>query len=197
MKVVLQKKWMLYLTAILMLAYFMVHHVTQRVDVYGVSMEPNYLEGDILLADKLCLKYSEIQRFDAVVFQYRYRDDQFYIKRVIGLPGETVQIMDGKIYINGMLLNDPFAAEPIEKPRRAAEPVVLGEDEYFLLGDNRNDSSDSRDSDIGNVSADQIIGKTGLRIWRGGRETQNDDKPIMETRNDLQELMTEDGKRYR
>ena len=196
MKVVLQKKWMLYLTAVVMLAYFMVHHVTQRVDVYGVSMEPNYMEGDILLADKLCLKYSKIQRFDAVVFQYRYRDDQFYIKRVIGLPGETVQIKDGNIYIDGGLLDDPYATEPIEKPKRAAEPVVLGEDEYFLLGDNRNDSSDSRDSDIGNVSAGQIIGKTGLRIWCGDRETKNDDEPVVKIVTEQQKQRTEDGKRY-
>lgn len=77
--------------------------------------------------------------------------------------------MDGQVYIDGALLDDIYATEPIEKPRRAAEPVVLGEDEYFLLGDNRNDSSDSRDSDIGNVSASQIIGKAGVRIWRGER----------------------------
>ncbi|MBS5066035.1 MAG: signal peptidase I [Hungatella hathewayi] len=169
MKVLLQKRRLLYLAAVMMLSYVMVHHVVQRVDVYGVSMEPNYVEGDIILANKVCLYFSEIERFDAVVFQYEYQDDEFYIKRVIGLPGETVQIVDGQVYIDGALLDDIYATEPIEKPRRAAEPVVLGEDEYFLLGDNRNDSSDSRDSDIGNVSASQIIGKAGVRIWRGER----------------------------
>lgn len=169
MKVLLQKRRLLYLAAVMMLSYVMVHHVVQRVDVYGVSMYPNYVEGDIILADKVCLYFSEIERFDAVVFQYEYQDDEFYIKRVIGLPGETVQIVDGQVYIDGALLDDIYAKEPIEKPRRAAEPVVLGEDEYFLLGDNRNDSSDSRDSDIGNVSASQIIGKAGVRIWRGER----------------------------
>lgn len=163
----LQKKQLWYLLLVLLFAYVMVHDVVQRVDVYGASMEPTYMEGDILLADKLCLKFTEIERFDEVVFQYQYRKNQFYIKRVIGLPGETVQIVDGRVTINGVVLEDDYGTELMENPRRAANPVVLGVDEYFLLGDNRNDSSDSRDSDIGNVSAGQIIGKAGIRICRG------------------------------
>lgn len=165
MNVLLEKRWLLHLLAILLLSWLMVHFVVQRVDVYGVSMEPDYREGDIILVDKVSYRFQEIRRFDAVVFAYRYRDNQFYIKRVIGLPGETVQIVDGVVYIDGEPLDDPYGLEPIEKPRRGEEPVVLGEGEYFLLGDNRNDSSDSRDSDIGNVSEDEIIGKAGLRLW--------------------------------
>lgn len=169
MKGLLQKKQILYLLGILLCACLMVRYVVQRVDVYGASMEPAYMEGDVILADKICLSFTEIERFDAVVFQYQYRKDQFYIKRVIGLPGEKVQIIDGQVYIDEVRLDDIYGTELIENPRRAAEPVLLGDDEYFLLGDNRNDSSDSRDSDIGNVSIDQIIGKAGIRIWRGKR----------------------------
>lgn len=169
MKGLLQKKQILYLFGILLCAWLMVRYVVQRVDVYGASIEPAYMEGDVILADKICLSFTEIERFDAVVFQYQYRKDQFYIKRVIGLPGEKVQIIDGQVYIDEVRLDDVYGTELIENPRRAAEPVLLGDDEYFLLGDNRNDSSDSRDSDIGNVSIDQIIGKAGIRIWRGKR----------------------------
>lgn len=164
-----RRKWLWYLAVLLLCGYVMIHHVTQRVDVFGVSMEPEFVEGDVLLVNKLCRKFTEIERFDVVVFQYEYRDNEYYIKRVIGLPGETVQIVDGKVYIDGERLDDKYGTEPIEKPRRAAEPVTLGEDEYFLLGDNRNDSSDSRDSDIGNVSGDQIIAKAGIKIRCGDK----------------------------
>ena len=162
-----RRKLLWYLSALLLLGYMMVHHVIQRVDVYGVSMEPEFVEGDVLFVNKLCRNFTEIERFDAVVFQYEYRDHEYYIKRVIGLPGETVQIVDGKVYIDGELLEDEYGTELIEKPRRAAEPITLGEDEYFLLGDNRNDSSDSRDSDIGNVSDDQNNGTAGMKVWCG------------------------------
>lgn len=168
MKISIQKSLILYVLAVIICAYIMVQEVIQRVDIYGVSMEPGYREGDVILANKLYLKFKKIRRFDVIVFRYKYRDDQYYIKRVIGLPGETVQIADGAVYIDGHLLEDAYAAEPIEKPRRASELVTLGEDEYFVLGDNRNDSSDSRDSDIGNVSAGQIIGTAGIHIWRTG-----------------------------
>ena len=76
-----------------------------------------------------------------------------------------VQIKEGIVYINGERLEDPYGKEVIINPKRASEPVVLGEDEYFVLGDNRNNSSDSRDLDVGNVKKDQIIGKILIRIW--------------------------------
>lgn len=146
-------------------AYLLVRYVVQRVDVYGDSMSPVLEAGDVLLVEKLTPGSREPERFDLVVFRYQYRDNLYYIKRIVGLPGETVQIADGKLLIDGSVLEEDFGTEPIEKGKRAEEPVVLGEDEYFVLGDNRNHSSDSRDSDIGNLSKDQIIGRAVVRIW--------------------------------
>lgn len=145
--------------------YLLVTYVVQRVDVYGDSMEPVLSAGDVLLVDKLTPRFAELERFDLVVFRYRYRENQYYIKRIIGLPGETVQIVDGKVVIDGAVLEGDFGLEPMEKAKRAEEPVVLGDGEYFVLGDNRNHSSDSRDSDIGNLTKDEIVGKAVFRPW--------------------------------
>ena len=99
------------------------------------------------------------------MFEYPHDKDTHYIKRVIGLPGETVQIVDGKIYINGEVLDENYGYETMRDAKRAAEPVTLGEDEYFVLGDNRNDSSDSRSDLVGNVKKSQIVGKAFVRIY--------------------------------
>lgn len=155
-------KWLLILAVS---AYLLVAFVVQRADVYGDSMEPVLTEGDVVLVDKLAPKLNRLDRFDMVVFRYRYRENRYYIKRIIALPGETVQISDGKILIDGEVLEEAYGTEPIEKVKRAEEPIVLGEDEYFVLGDNRNHSSDSRDSDIGNLAKDEIIGRAAVRIW--------------------------------
>lgn len=155
-------KWLLILAVS---AYLLVTFVVQRADVYGNSMEPVLTEGDVVLVDKLAPRLGRLDRFDMVVFRYRYRENRYYIKRIIALPGETVQISNGKILINGEVLEEPYGIERIEKAKRAEGPVVLGEDEYFVLGDNRNHSSDSRDSDIGNLARDEIIGRVMIRIW--------------------------------
>lgn len=165
----MKKRFTDYFLKILLLigfiGYMLVTSVVQRVDVHGDSMEPVLSHGDVLLVDKLMLKFSEPGRFDLVVFEYRYRNNQYYIKRIIGLPGETVQIVDGRVLIDGVVLEDGYGTELIEKAKRAEEPILLGEDEYFVLGDNRNHSSDSRDSDIGNLTRDRIIGRAVFRIW--------------------------------
>ena len=89
----------------------------------------------------------------------------YYIKRIIGLPGETVQIVDGYIYINGKQLDEHYGNEIIEEAGMAAEPVTLGEDEYFVMGDNRNNSQDSRVSDVGAIHRDELMGRAWIRIW--------------------------------
>lgn len=164
------RKLFRYLLLILLLGFGTVRFVVQRIDVHGDSMEPVYSHGDILLVDKLSLRFSELKRFETVVIQYKYGKNQYYIKRIVGLPGETVQIIDGRVWINGTMLEDPYGKELMKNPRRGKRPVVLGANEYFVLGDNRNDSSDSRDSDIGNVSKSQIVGRTAVRVWKAKRE---------------------------
>ena len=122
-------------------------------------MEPVLKDGQTVLVDKLAYRLGEPERFDVIVFRDRREEGRYYMKRIVGLPGETVQIADGRVTIDGVLLEEPSEREEIRDARRASEPVVLGQAEYFVLGDNRNGSSDSRDSDIGNVSAEQIIGR--------------------------------------
>lgn len=131
----------------------------EKARVYGHSMEPALKDDQTVLVDKLAYRLGEPERFDVIVFRDRREEGRYYMKRIVGLPGETVQIADGRVTIDGVLLEEPSEREEIRDARRASEPVVLGQAEYFVLGDNRNGSSDSRDSDIGNVSAEQIIGR--------------------------------------
>lgn len=127
-------------------------------------MAPVLLDGDSVFTNKLGFLFERPKRYDLIVFEYQYRKKQHYVKRVIGLPGETVQILEGNILIDGKVLEDDCVPGLIDSPRRAQVPVKLGQDEYFVLGDNRNESADSRDSDIANIKYDQIIGKAVMRI---------------------------------
>lgn len=130
--------------------------------VEGISMENTLYDKDSLLIDKLTYQFSNPKRFDIVVFPYEY--DVFYIKRVIGLPGETIQIKKGSIYIDGKKLKENYGKEKIKDAGIASEPLTLGENEYFVLGDNRNYSLDSREITIGAIPQKKIIGKAFVRI---------------------------------
>lgn len=156
---------LLYVALIYICCLLLVCYVGQRSVVEGSSMYPTLEDGDNLLIDKISYRFQEPERFDIIVFRYPHAQDTYYIKRIIGLPGETVLIQDGQIYINGELLEDPYGAEPMENPGRAYRQITLGPGEYFVLGDNRNVSSDSRDSSVGNVTTEQIVGKVFLRIY--------------------------------
>ena len=95
----------------------------------------------------------------------QHAENTYYIKRIIGLPGETVQVIDGYMYINGKKLDEHYGAEVMEDPGIAAEPIKLGDDEYFVLGDNRNHSSDSRVASVGVLTRDMLIGRAWVRIY--------------------------------
>ena len=158
----------LYFALVAGITFLIIHFVGQRTVVNGVSMQPMLSDGDNLIVDKLSYRFHDPERFDIIVFPFQFQDNTYYIKRIIGLPGETVQIMDdGSIYINGEKLEENYGMEVI-KPEtigRAAEPIELGDDEYFVMGDNRNNSSDSRTDMVGNIKRENIIGKAWLRIW--------------------------------
>lgn len=156
----------LYILFVLCAVYLVIHFVGQRTQVQGSSMEPKLSSEDNLIVDKISYRFHDPERFDIVVFPFRYEDNVFYIKRVIGLPGETVRIdEEGNILINGEILEEDYGKEVIANPGRAYEEITLAEDEYFLMGDNRNNSTDSRDPSVGNVTRDEIIGRAWLRIW--------------------------------
>lgn len=158
----------LYLLVVLLATYLLIVYVIQRTAVNGESMEPTLHDGDNLFVDKITYQFNDPERFDVIVFPFQYQEDTYYIKRIIGLPGETVQIdTNGTIYIDGEVLLENYGKEVIsaDKIGLAAEPIILGEDEYFVLGDNRNDSFDSRYAQVGNIQRDDIIGRAWLRIW--------------------------------
>jgi len=156
----------LYLLLVLCISYLCITFVGQRTEVQGSSMETTLSNGDQLIVDKLSYRFQDPQRFDIIVFPYRYEKDVYYIKRIIGLPGETIQIdLDGDIYIDGEILEESYGREVIRDPGRAIEPIVLGEDEYFVLGDNRNNSSDSRVEAVSNIHRNEIIGRAFIRIY--------------------------------
>lgn len=156
----------IYLLLVLCAAYLIVTYVGQRTQVSGGSMESTLSNEDHLLVDKLSYRFSAPERFDIIVFPFQYDKETYYIKRIIGMPGETVRIdEEGNIYIDEELLEEDYGREVIENPGRAVEPITLGDDEYFVMGDNRNNSSDSRDPSVGNIHRDDIIGRAFIRIW--------------------------------
>jgi len=158
--------WILYILIIIGLTYLIITFVGQRTRVSGSSMETTLSDGDNLIVDKLSYRFSEPKRFDIIVFPYQHEENTFYIKRIIGLPGETVQVVDGYTYVNGeRLSSDVYGAAVMESPGIAAEPIELGDDEYFVLGDNRNHSSDSRDPSVGVLKREYLIGKAWVRIY--------------------------------
>ena len=156
----------IYLLLVFCAAYLIVTYVGQRTQVSGSSMETTLSDGDHLIVDKISYRFEDPERFDIIVFPYQYDTDTYYIKRIIGMPGETVQIDDsGNIYVDGELLEEAYGREVIQNPGRANDPILLGDDEYFVMGDNRNNSSDSRDPSVGNIHRKDIIGRAFIRIW--------------------------------
>lgn len=158
--------WIFYIIVILVLTYVIITYVGQRTSVSGSSMETTLSDGDQLLVDKLSYRFQDPKRFDIIVFPYQYEENVYYIKRIIGLPGETVQVKDGYVYINGEKLeSDIYGKEVMQSAGIAAEPITLGDDEYFVLGDNRNNSSDSRDPSVGILKRKDLLGRAWVRIY--------------------------------
>lgn len=157
--------WILYLAGVMVFTYLLITFVGQRTTVSGDSMYPTLHDGDNLIIDKISYEFVDPERYDIIVFPYQYETGKYYIKRIIGLPGETVLIQDGEVYIDGELLGEIYGYEIMNSSGIAAEEIVLGEDEYFVLGDNRNNSSDSRDPSVGVICGEDIVGKAFVRIW--------------------------------
>lgn len=155
----------LYCVVILGIMFFVIKYVGQRTVVVGDSMETTLHDGDNLITDKLTYRFSDPKRYDIVVFPFKDNPSQLLIKRIIGMPGETVQIIDGKVYINNAELDEHYGNEVMRSAGLASEPITLGEDEYFVLGDNRNNSQDSRFESVGNIHRSDFVGRAWVRLW--------------------------------
>ncbi len=160
---------LLYIVGVCVVVFLVLHFVGQRTVVNGHSMDPTLANGQNLIMDKLSYRFHDPERYDIVIFPgpEEFGKHPYYIKRVIGLPGETVQIKEGKVYINGkQLKSDTYGiTDYIDYPGIAEEPLKLADDEYFCLGDNRPVSEDSRYEEVGPVHRSDFVGKVWIRIW--------------------------------
>ena len=128
------------------------------------SMEATIMPGDRIIRKRLSYPFSDPQRLDVIIFRYPDDESQLFIKRIIGLPGETVEIIDGRIYIDGS--DEPLEDVETKEPTAGTfGPYKVPEDSYFVMGDNRNNSLDSRFWTNTFVSRDEILGKAVFRYW--------------------------------
>ncbi|WP_238483647.1 signal peptidase I [Anaerosporobacter faecicola] len=160
------KELIIYICIFMVLWKVVPAYVMQKTIVDGTSMLNTLHDEEQLLVEKLTYHFTDPNRFDIVILTPYGKDvDEHLVKRVIGLPGETIQIKEGGIFINGEKLEESYGREPIADGGIASQPLTLAEDEYFVMGDNRNGSSDSREDYIGPIKRDLIEGKAILRIW--------------------------------
>lgn len=157
---------LIYILILLFCIYIVPKYIVQRTIVDGRSMTSTLQDEDNLIVNKMAYYFSDPDRYDIVVLypKGRANKDVYYVKRVIGLPGDTIQIIDSDVYINGEVIEDSHRKEPvINDAGIASSPITLGKDEYFVMGDNRNGSTDSRD--FGPVNRKNIDGHVVLRIY--------------------------------
>lgn len=152
--------WLLLIVLTITASYLITTNIFVKTAVAGVSMEPTLMEGQVVIVNKIEYYLKSPKRNDVIVYKQSNREHSYYeIKRVIGLPGETVKIKNGIIYINDEALKEKVKTETIENAGLAEEGIKLDDNEYFVLGDNRNDSEDSRFASVGNVLKNEILGK--------------------------------------
>lgn len=157
--------WAGQIAAVIFLAYFIVYYCVEKTNVIGNSMEDTLTANQPIIVNKIIYRVSDPKRFDVIVFKKSGNEHSFYnIKRIIGLPGETILIKDDKIHINGQIIEDIIQAEPMINYGLAVEELILEDNEYFVLGDNRNNSEDSRFASMENITREDIIGKAAIRL---------------------------------
>lgn len=158
--------WIVEILLVLGAAWYISFYMLEKTSVIGDSMSPTLMEGDKILINRFSYRFRAPERFDVIVYKQSNKEHSYYeVKRVIGLPGDTVKISEaGLVSVNGRQLSEPVVVEPMNNSGLAEEGVSLDEGEYFVLGDNRNQSEDSRFANVGNIIADDIIGKAWIRL---------------------------------
>ncbi len=153
-------KWTIKIAVICVLAFAYVWYFGQKVSTVGDSMNPVLSNGDVVLVNRILYNATVPKRGDIIVFKPRgNQNSHYYIKRIVGLPDETVEIVDNSVFINGEKLTEDYDTTEISDAGTAFDEIKLGPDEYFVLGDNRQNSEDSRDANVGNVKRSYIYGK--------------------------------------
>ena len=152
--------WVLQIGAVIFMAYVCVSCFGVRSNVVGQAMADTLNNGDQVLINKFVYMVSSPKSGDVIVFLPNGNEkSHYYVRRVIGVPGDKVQIKDGAVYINGTLYDEKIEVAAMEEAGIAEEEITLGNNEYFVLGDNRNNSEDSRYANIGNIKAEYIVGQ--------------------------------------
>ena len=162
--------WLVLVAGAIVGGWAVTKYCVEKTKMVGKSMEGALNDGDSILINMLSYNDEDIpERFDVIVFEKNGKEHSYYgIRRVIGLPGETVQIKNGFVYINGERLEEPINVEPMVVAGLAENEIKLDSDEFFVLGDNRNNSEDSRFTSMGNVLKEEIIGRAWLRLNQFG-----------------------------
>jgi signal peptidase I len=154
--------WLFQIALVCFAAFVLVWYFGQRVSVIGDSMNPGLKNGDITLVNRLVYDVRKPRRGDIIAFKPNGNESShYYMKRVIGLPGETIECKEGIIFIDGEMLEEDYKTTAIEELGLLEEPITLKSDEFFVLGDDRQSSEDSRMANIGNVKRSEIAGK----VW--------------------------------
>lgn len=157
--------WIAELAIVLAMAFVFVYYIGMRTSVVGQSMSPTLESRQEILVNRFVYSFSGPKPNDIIVFLPNGNEkSHYYVKRVIGVPGDTVQIKDGAVYVNSELFDEAAETAAILDAGLAEDEIVLAEDEYFVLGDNRNNSEDSRYANIGNIKKEYIIGKAWFII---------------------------------
>lgn len=154
----------IFVLVVLTITYVLVNFVVRKTVVHNVSMQETLFDGDNILLDQLSYRIGFPDRFDVICFK-SYKQKELLIKRIVGLPGETIRILAGTIYINGEAIDDMPGLDRIANPGLASNEIILGPDEYFVVGDNREESIDSRYAEIGNIREKDILGKASFVIY--------------------------------
>lgn len=157
--------WIIEILLVIGIAYLIIEYAVEKTTMMGVSMSDTLEDEDKIIINKLAYLRKAPERFDVIVFKQSTNEHSYYnIKRVIGVPGDIVEIIDGSVFINGEKLAEVIEVEPMRVAGIAQEPVELQENEFFVLGDNRNSSEDSRFANVGIVVKKDIIGKAWIRL---------------------------------
>ena len=154
--------WVFQITVVCVLAFGLVWYFGHKVSTIGDSMNPQLENGDITLINRLVYDVRKPKRGEIIAFKPNGNENShYYIKRVIGLPGETIEYMEGELWVDGEKLEEDYETTEIVELGLLEDEIVLEEDEYFVLGDDRENSEDSRMANIGNVKREEIAG----RVW--------------------------------
>ncbi len=156
--------WILFTAAVLAVLVILIPLVGAAVDVSGTAMSPALNPGDRVAVNRLAYLLTNPKRGDVIQFRSAQDAGTVFLRRVIGLPGETVQIREGNVYINQSPLSEAYASGVLQYAGTAATPLTLSEDEYFVMSDNRSNNFDSRDPTVGTVKRNTVSGKVWLKV---------------------------------